>query len=172
MADHFRRLRASAITSSPGIASASPRRYCAYRRSASSSQSFSTSGSCPGSRSSMSTRTSAALSPAGRARMRFVRSSNWVLTCQLWAEYSMAANDRVERPTTMTVPRPDAAHDAPRSAPTNCLRRHCAHGGRSLRVGTLFAHAPVAGVVSQHSRSRNIVTDLPRNGPQESLEYS
>src|SRR5689334_15562353 len=29
MADHFRRLRASAITSSPGIASTSPRRYWA-----------------------------------------------------------------------------------------------------------------------------------------------
>ena len=29
-------------------------------------------------------------------------------------------NDRVERPPTMTVPRPDAARDLPRSAPTRC----------------------------------------------------
>jgi hypothetical protein len=29
-------------------------------------------------------------------------------------------NDRVERPATMTVPRPDAAHDAPLSARTRC----------------------------------------------------
>src|SRR5450631_2831829 len=33
---------------------------------------------------------------------------------------SMPHNDRVERPAAMTVPRPDAAHDAPRSAPTRC----------------------------------------------------
>ena len=32
----------------------------------------------------------------------------------------MMPNDRVERPTTMTVPRPDAAHDASRSARTCC----------------------------------------------------
>ena len=32
----------------------------------------------------------------------------------------MTSNDRFERPTTTTVPRPDAAHDAPRSAPTRC----------------------------------------------------
>ena len=32
----------------------------------------------------------------------------------------MPANDRVERPDTMPVPRPDAAHDAPRSARTRC----------------------------------------------------
>src|SRR6185369_14844856 len=30
----------------------------------------------------------------------------------------LTANDRVERPGTMTVPRPDAAHDVSRSAPT------------------------------------------------------
>jgi hypothetical protein len=30
----------------------------------------------------------------------------------------MTSNDRVERPATMTVPRPDAAHDVSRSAPT------------------------------------------------------
>lgn len=83
MRDHFRRLRASAITSSPGIASTSPRRYRAYRRSASSIQGFSISGSCPGSRSSMSTRTSAAFSCAERAWMRLVRSSNWLLTAKL-----------------------------------------------------------------------------------------
>ena len=29
-------------------------------------------------------------------------------------------NDRVERPATMTVPRQDAAHDVPRTAPTRC----------------------------------------------------
>src|SRR5688572_22865653 len=72
MGDHFRRLRASAITSSPGIASTSPRRYWAYRRSASSIQTFSISGSCPGSKSSISTRTSAAFSCAESALMRLV----------------------------------------------------------------------------------------------------
>jgi hypothetical protein len=32
----------------------------------------------------------------------------------------MMANDRVERPATMPMPRPDAAHHASRSAPTRC----------------------------------------------------
>ncbi len=32
----------------------------------------------------------------------------------------MPANDRVERPATMTVPRPDAAHAVPIAAPTRC----------------------------------------------------
>src|ERR1700680_812653 len=32
----------------------------------------------------------------------------------------MRSNDRVERPSTTAVPRPDAAHDAPRSARTRC----------------------------------------------------
>jgi hypothetical protein len=32
----------------------------------------------------------------------------------------LTPNDRVERPATMTVPRPDAAHNAPRSARTRC----------------------------------------------------
>ena len=34
----------------------------------------------------------------------------------------MRANDRVERPATMTVPRTDAAHYASQSAPTNIRR--------------------------------------------------
>jgi len=36
------------------------------------------------------------------------------------ARSNMMSNDRVERPATLPVPRPDAAHDAPRSAPTRC----------------------------------------------------
>jgi len=36
------------------------------------------------------------------------------------APIGMMANDRVERPATMTLPRPDAAHYASRSAPTCC----------------------------------------------------
>jgi len=32
----------------------------------------------------------------------------------------MTSNDRVERPATMTMPRPDAAHDTSRSARTHC----------------------------------------------------
>jgi hypothetical protein len=32
----------------------------------------------------------------------------------------MTTNDRVERPATMTAQRPDAAHDASRSARTRC----------------------------------------------------
>ena len=32
----------------------------------------------------------------------------------------MLLNDQVERSATMIVPRPDAAHDASRSAPTYC----------------------------------------------------
>src|SRR5258707_5948116 len=33
---------------------------------------------------------------------------------------AMMPNERVERPTTLLVPRPDAAHDVSRSAPTLC----------------------------------------------------
>jgi hypothetical protein len=40
------------------------------------------------------------------------RRVNWPL--------HMISNDRVERPATMTVPRPDAAHHATRSARTRC----------------------------------------------------
>ena len=33
---------------------------------------------------------------------------------------AMTANERDERPATLLVPRPDAAHDISRSAPTHC----------------------------------------------------
>jgi hypothetical protein len=41
-------------------------------------------------------------------------------TTRLSPQRHMRSNDRVERPATMTRPRPDAAHDAPRSARTRC----------------------------------------------------
>ena len=37
----------------------------------------------------------------------------------------MMANDRAERPATMPMPRPDAAHHASRSAPTRCYASRC-----------------------------------------------
>jgi hypothetical protein len=41
------------------------------------------------------------------------------------AVHLVPSNDRVERPATMPVPRPDAAHDASRSARTRCLGVRC-----------------------------------------------
>jgi hypothetical protein len=37
-----------------------------------------------------------------------------------FGQRDMTSNDRVERPTTLLVPRPDAAHAVSRSARTHC----------------------------------------------------
>ena len=53
-------------------------------------------------------------------RIRFCPVANSRLGAGSCDIASVQSNDRVERPATMTVPRPDAAHHAPRSARTRC----------------------------------------------------
>jgi hypothetical protein len=51
-----------------------------------------------------------------------VPSKKTLATASRYFAVPMTSNDLVERPTTTAVPRPDAAHDALRSAPTNIRR--------------------------------------------------
>jgi hypothetical protein len=51
--------------------------------------------------------------------------------------FTVMPNDRVERPATTDVPRPDAAHHAPRSARTRC------QAASLLILFAQFANSPI-----------------------------
>src|SRR4051812_35595623 len=73
----------------------------------------------------------------------------------------MTPNDLVERTATVTVPRPDAAHDAPRAAPTYCYLAFC-FNTRGLLSGAdhnSIRHVSVPALRPARNSAR------PRTGP-------